>query len=107
MINQTSILIVIILVMGLYFYALWQTEMLQRRYHNDERWQQIRLRANHLVKRYYESLIIIVALIMTWSLFVPQQPLISLDRVLLIFTLVIMLGAFVEYLAIKRFDKVF
>lgn len=107
MINQTSILIVIILVMGLYFYAVGKIDGLKRRYHNDERWKQICLRANRLVKYYYEGLIVIVAIVMVWSLFASQKISLGLNLVLLIFTLVICLGSFIEYLAVKHFDSIF
>ncbi|BDZ31145.1 hypothetical protein RA086_08200 [Lactiplantibacillus sp. WILCCON 0030] len=107
MMNQTSILVVVILVMGLYFYAVIKIDGLKRRYHNDERWQQICLRANRLVKYYYESLIVAVAIVMVWSLFASQKITLSLNLVLLIFTLVICLGSFIEYLAVKHFDRVF
>ncbi|NVY96457.1 hypothetical protein HU830_04625 [Lactobacillus sp. DCY120] len=107
MISQTSILVAIILVMGLYFYSVGKIDGLKRCYHNDERWQQVCFHANRLVRCYYQGLIVIVAIVMTGSLFASQKISLSLNLVLLIFTFSICLGSFIEYLAVKYFDKTF
>ncbi|KRN82850.1 hypothetical protein IV87_GL001797 [Pediococcus ethanolidurans] len=87
-------------------YSDWQVEKMGKEYRNDERWNSIKLRAGNVTKTYYQYTVIMIAILMTFSLFWPTNILVRLDRVLLILLLIIDLGHVVEYLAVKRLDKV-
>jgi len=105
MIYQMSMLIIIVVILGLYFYSIHQMDCLRKQYRNDERWQNIRLRASSIAKSYYQWIIVIAAIALLVLLFKSTAVLVSLERVLATTGLVIMFGHVVEYLAIRRLDK--
>lgn len=102
---QISMLTVLVLVLGLYFYSVHRMDQLRKQYHNDERWQTIRLRASAVAKSYYQWIIVIASIGIIVLLFKSGTVLVSLERMLTIAVLIIMFGYVIEYLAIRRLDR--
>ena len=105
MIEQVGLVIILLTIMGSYLYATHRIAKLQKNYHNDERWQLLKLRAGNVTKIYYESLIIIIAMLTVILLWFPTPIMMPLDRMLAIGMVIIMGGQVVECFVIARLDK--
>ncbi|MCT3296639.1 hypothetical protein [Lactiplantibacillus pentosus] len=102
--EQVGLMSIILVVLVSYLYVLGRMSKLKRIYHNDERWQQLKLRAGQITKAYYEGLIILIAILLVILLWMPTPMLVSLDRILGIGAIAIMVGQLIEYLAVRRLD---
>lgn len=105
MISQILLVVLMIAVLALYFYSDHKIFQLQRQYKNDERWHQIRLQANVIIKKYYEWLVLIASVVTIVSTFSQHQILIRLDTVSTLIVFIILIGHVVEYFSIQRLDK--
>lgn len=105
MVYKISMLIILVVVVSLAIYAKVTVQKLQNEYQDDERWLQIKLMAGNATKRYFEYVLILVALIQVVLLFSNSLVMVRLDRVASVALLLIIFGHVVEYLVIMHFDK--
>ncbi|MCH4171136.1 MAG: hypothetical protein LKF36_07925 [Lactobacillus sp.] len=104
--SQPLILTIIIILMVAYFYNLHYRAKKQIQYKNDERWREIELRASRMGYKFFEYLVILIAIGMVYLTFMPAANIdISLSRTLFIGFAVIILGQLVEMVALKVFDS--
>ncbi|HCM89639.1 MULTISPECIES: DUF2178 domain-containing protein [Vagococcus] len=104
--SQLIMLIFIVSLGVAYFYNLFYRSKKQMEYGNDERWSLIKEKASQISLKYYQFLIVVIAILMTLILFIPQMDIsFSLNRGLMIAFDLIIIGQLVEMFALKNFDK--
>lgn len=104
--NQLIMLIFIVSLGIAYFYNLFYRSKKQMEYGNDERWLLIKEKASQVSLKYYQFLIVVIAILMALILFIPQMDVFfSLNRGLMVVFDLIIIGQLVEMLALKNLDK--
>lgn len=104
--SQVIIFIIQVIILGLFFYSGFYQAKKRVQYKNDERWQAISNRANQIGLKYYQILVVLIAIITTILLYKPEWNVqLSLSRVLMFGFFLICLEQFVETLGIKYYDK--
>ncbi|GAF40637.1 hypothetical protein FC83_GL000232 [Agrilactobacillus composti DSM 18527 = JCM 14202] len=103
--SQPLLLAIIIILMIAYFYNLHYRAKKQVQYKNDERWREIELLSSRIGYKFFQYLVILIAIGMVYLTFIPSVNIdISLSRTLFLGFAVIILGQLVEMVALKVFD---
>ena len=102
---QLFLLVLILITLFFTLYLSHYKASQNIKYQNDERWKYIQLKSNQITQKYYEFLMVAVAVLLIFNLFLPIQIHFNLARVLLIIFLCLALGNVVETIALKHLDR--
>lgn len=105
MMYQGIFLVITIALMAGYFYNLFYRSKKQIEYKNDVRWQKIESRATQISTTYYQGILVLIALGIMILLFLPNELMVRMDRVLFYGFYVIIFSSIIELFALKHFDK--
>lgn len=103
--RQGIILLLTLLMLIAFLYGLSYRRQKQQQYKNDERWYLIQLKAGQIAYQYFQGLIILLVLGITYLLFQSDTVTIPLEKALTTGCNLIIIGQLIEVLALKFYDK--
>ncbi len=103
--RQTILLLLTLAMLAAFLYGLHYRAQKEMQYKNDERWHLIQLKAGQIAYHYFQGLVVLIAVGITYLLFLPEPVLISLEKALTTSFNLIILGQLIEAAALKYYDR--